>query len=312
MTLGTKTTPTVYFVGVTTAQSSMMKIFPQWMAALGRPELVLEGYDCKLHDEPARYRQVVEQIKADPLSLGALVTTHKLDLLAATRDLFDRLDPYAQLCAEVSCVAKRAGQIEGYAVDPVTAGRALEAIIGPRYFGRTGGSVLCLGAGGAATAIALCLINRPQTADRPKYFTLVDIDQGRLDHIREMVKTVGTTIQFEYICNADPQRNDQLLTSLTPGTLVINATGMGKDLPGSPLTAAGQFPKHGVVWELNYRGERLFLQQAQRQQAKRKLQVQDGWVYFLHGWTGVLAKILDINIDAAMFAHLGKIAAQMR
>jgi shikimate 5-dehydrogenase len=307
-----KRIPTVYFVGVTTAQSSMMKIFPQWMAALGRPEVQLEGYDCKIHDEPERYRQVVEQIRQDPLSLGALITTHKLDLLAATRDLFDTLDPYAQLCAEVSCVAKRNGRLEGYAVDPVTAGQALEAILGPRYFGRTGGCVLCLGAGGAATAIALCLINRPQAGDRPKYFTLVDIDQSRLDHIREMVKTVGTTIQFEYICNADPKRNDQLMTSLTPGSLVINATGMGKDLPGSPLTGASQFPKHGVVWELNYRGERLFLQQAQRQQAKRKLQVADGWLYFLHGWTGVLAKILDINIDAALFARLGKIAAQMR
>lgn len=312
MPIATKSVPTVYFVGVTTAQSSMMKIFPQWMAALGRPELMLEGYDCKIHDEPARYRQVIEQIKHDPLSLGALVTTHKLDLLAAARDLFDFLDPYAQLCAEVSCVAKRRERIEGYAGDPITAGRALNATIGARYFARTSGSVLCLGAGGAAAAIALYLINRPQPADRPKYFTLVDVDQSRLDHIRDMVKQVGSTIQFEYICNADPTRNDELLTRLTPGSLVINATGMGKDLPGSPITEQAQFPKHGIVWELNYRGERQFLQQAQAQQAKRKLQVEDGWVYFLHGWTVVLAQILDINIDAAMFARLGKIAAQMR
>ncbi len=312
MSIAANSVPTFYFIGVTTAQSSIMKIFPHWMAALRRPEIVLEGYDCQLHDAPERYRQIVEHIRHDPLALGGLVTTHKLDLLAAARDLFDELDPYAQLTDEVSCIAKREGRIQGYAVDPISCGRALQAILGDRYFARTSGSVFCLGAGGAATAIALYLINRPQISDRPKYFTLVDSNQSRLDHLQQMVKQVGTTIQFEYICNADPAHNDQLLANLPPGSIVINATGMGKDRPGSPLTDQAQFPKYGVVWELNYRGERQFMQQALAQQAKRKLKVEDGWICFLHGWTGVIAKVLDINIDHATFAHLGKLAAQMR
>jgi shikimate 5-dehydrogenase len=312
MSIAANSVPTFYFVGVTTTQSAIMKIFPHWMAALGRPEIVLEGYDCQLHDSPERYRQIVEHVKQDPLALGALVTAHKLDLLAAARDLFDELDPYAQLCAEVSCIAKRQGRLHGYAVDPISCGRALHALLGDRYFARTSGSVLCLGAGGAATAIVLYLINRPQATERPKYFTLVDTDQARLDHVQEMVKQVGSTIQFEYICNADPARNDQLLASLTPGSIVINATGMGKDRPGSPITDQAQFPKYGIVWELNYRGERQFMQQALAQQTKRKLNVEDGWVCFLHGWTGVIAKVLDINIDTATFVRLGKLAAQMR
>src|SRR5215203_1068098 len=93
---------TMYFIGVSTAESSMQKIFPHWMAALGRPEVVLAGVDFQIHDHPARYRQLVEQIKRDPLALGALVTTHKVDLLAAARDLFDELDSYAQTLDEVS------------------------------------------------------------------------------------------------------------------------------------------------------------------------------------------------------------------
>jgi shikimate dehydrogenase len=306
------TVPTFYFIGVTTAQSSMVRIFPQWMAALGRPEVTLVGYDCQIHDNPQRYRQIVEQIKREPLALGALVTTHKLDLLAAARDLFDELDPYAQLCDEVSCIAKREGQLLGYAVDPVAEGRALSGILGERYFGRTKGGVLCLGAGGAARAIVLHLINQRNPADRPKYMTLVDVEQARLDAVRAMVDKVGTDIHFEYICNADPAENDRLLAALTPSSVVINATGLGKDLPGSPLTEKAQFPKFGVVWELNYRGERQFLQQAQAQQQKRKLKVEDGWTAFLHGWTGVISHVLGITIDSATFNRLSRIAAEYR
>ena len=90
-----KSVPTFYFIGVTTGKSSIMKVFPLWMKLLGREDVVIEGVDCKIHDDPKAYRQAVAQIKYDPLSLGALVTTHKIDLLTAARDMFDYLDPYA-------------------------------------------------------------------------------------------------------------------------------------------------------------------------------------------------------------------------
>ena len=77
----TKTAPTFYFIGVTTGKSAMMRLFPLWARELGHPEVVIEGMDLKLHDEPAAYRRAVAQIKYDALSLGALVTTHKIDLL---------------------------------------------------------------------------------------------------------------------------------------------------------------------------------------------------------------------------------------
>ena len=48
----TKEVPTFYFIGVTTGKSSIMKVFPLWAAELGRPEVVLEGVDLKLHDRP--------------------------------------------------------------------------------------------------------------------------------------------------------------------------------------------------------------------------------------------------------------------
>jgi shikimate 5-dehydrogenase len=87
---------------------------------------------------------------------------------------------------------------------------------------------------------------------------------------------------------------------------------MGKDLPGSPITEKGQFPKYSIVWDLNYRGERQFLQQAQTQRQKRKLTVEDGWLCFLHGWTGVLSRVLHLTIDTSLFNRLAKIATERR
>jgi hypothetical protein len=46
-------------------------------------------------NEPRLYREAVNFIKRDPLSLGALVTTHKIDLYRACRQIFDSIDPLA-------------------------------------------------------------------------------------------------------------------------------------------------------------------------------------------------------------------------
>jgi len=301
-----------YFIGVTTGQSSAQRVFPQWMAALGRPDVQLKGVDCRIHDEPARYRQIVGEIKADPLALGALITTHKVDLLDAARDLIDHLDDHAQLCDEVSCLAKRAGQLWGFAVDPVADGRALDVILSPGYFAKTGGEVLSLGAGGAAVALALHLLEKPDAADRPTHFTFVDIDAQRLARVETLLAAMSTTIQFHYLCHHHATENDQLLSQMLPGSVVINATGMGKDRPGSPLSDAALFPQNAVAWELNYRGELDFMQQALAQQSHRNLTVADGWVAFLHGWTGVIANVLNIEIDTGTFDRLAEIATALR
>jgi len=308
----TKTTSTFYFIGVTTAKSSIMKLFPVWAKALGRPEVVIEGVDLKLHDAPAAYRRAVAQIKYDPLSLGALVTTHKIDLLGAARDMFDYLDPYATLSNEISSISKLDGRLEGHAKDPITAGLSLDAVLGRDYFAATGGDVLCFGAGGSAVAIALHLINKPGPGDRPARFVVVNRSPGRLDTLRQMVGGLHTDIAFETICNEDPQRNDALMAALPAGSIVINATGMGKDRPGSPITDAGVFPLNGIAWELNYRGELDFMRQALAQQASRQLHVEDGWLYFLHGWTQVISEVFHISMDEALFQRLATLAERIR
>jgi shikimate 5-dehydrogenase len=307
-----KTIPTFYFIGVTTGKSSIRRVFPLWMQELGRAEIALEGIDCKIHDSPQAYRQAVAQIKFDPLSPGGLVTTHKIDLLVAARDLFDYLDPYAQICGEVSSISKCDGRLEGHAKDPISSGLSLDAILEPGYFGRTGGEVLCFGAGGSAVATLLHLINKPDPGDRPGRFVMINRSQGRLESARGMVEQVRTDIQVEYVHNSDPRVNDQWMARMPPGSLVINATGMGKDTPGSPVTNDGLFPLNGIAWEFNYRGELDFLHQALAQRAARGLFVEDGWLYFIHGWTQVVAQVLHIELSPELLARLKAAAETVR
>jgi shikimate dehydrogenase len=308
----TKTEPTFYFVGVTTSKSSIMKVFPLWMEVLNRSEIVLEGIDCKIHDDREVYRQVVAQIKYDPLSVGALVTTHKIDLLTAARDMFDYLDPYAQITDEISSISKLEGRLEGHAKDPLTSGSSLDAIIPEGYFSNSGGDILCFGAGGSAIATLLHLINKQNKGDRPARFVFVNRSQGRLDHAQEMVGKLKTDIKIEYICNSDPQLNDRIMESMPPYSIIINATGMGKDTPGSPITWEGKFPLNGIAWEFNYRGELDFMHQALAQVNTRGVKVEDGWVYFVHGWTQVVAQVLHVDLNDKLFDRLERAAASVR
>ncbi len=307
-----KAVPTFYFIGVTTGKSSIMKVFPLWMEVLGREDVIMEGVDCKIHDDPEVYRRAVAQIKYDPHSLGALVTTHKIDLLTAARDMFDYLDPYAKITDEVSCISKLDGRLEGHAKDPITSGASLDAIIEKDYFAKTQGHVLCFGAGGSAIATLLHLINKEDRGDRPDKFIFVNRSQGRLDHARQMVEKLNTDIEVEYIQNSDPLINDGIMEKMPPYSIIINATGMGKDTPGSPVTWDGKFPLNSISWEFNYRGELDFMHQSLAQVESRNVRVEDGWIYFVHGWTQVIAQVLHFELTPSLFQELNETASTVR
>jgi len=288
-----------------------MKVFPKWSDILSLGAQIV-GYDAPIHAPAETYEAIVHHIKEDLLSMGALVTTHKIDLLDATRHVFDYLDPYAELCGEISCISKGEGRLEGYAKDPITSGLAWEAFVEPGHWGRTGAYVMCIGAGGSAVAISVYVSGLPDPADRPQKFIVAQRSLPRLERLQAIHAKLDTDVEFEYILNEDPARNDRIMASLPPGSMVINATGMGKDRPGSPVTDNGVFPERGLVWELNYRGELDFLHQAERQTESRNLTVEDGWVYFLHGWSQVIAEVFHLNLTPELFAGLDKAASVIR
>lgn len=310
----TRLIPTMYFLGVTTSQSSALRAFPAWAEAIGHPGARLLGVDLPLNAPAEQYRQAVAQIKYDPLSLGALVTTHKINTLRAARDLFDHLTEDAALCDEISCIYKRDERLIGHSVDLISCEAAMARFIPAGYWQEHRADVLCLGGGGAAVAICAYFAGRHSTKDRPRRMVVVDIHHSKLDHLREIVedRLPPSGIIFEYVVHNDPTENARLMVNLPPRSMVINATGMGKDLPGSPITDDGLFPEHGIAWELNYRGELRFKQQAQQQAESRHLRIEDGWQYFLYGWSSAIGKVFDVEITPPMFARFAAAAEMIR
>jgi shikimate dehydrogenase len=97
--------------------------------------------------------------------------------------------------------------------------------------------------------------------------------------------------------------------ALVEQRLVINATGLGKDRPGSPITDAARFPERGIAWELNYRGDLRFQRQAEAQARERGLRVEDGWRYFIHGWSEVVAEAFHLELTPGLLDRLSEAAS---
>ncbi len=292
------TVPTIYFIGVTTGSSSIMKVFPKWAKALGLKDAVIKGIDFKPHSSAEEYREAVEFIKNDPLSYGALVTTHKIDLFKTCEDLFDYVDPFAKQLGEVSSISKKDGKYCAHAKDPISSGLALENFVPANYWTDYDGDVLLLGAGGSSLAMSVYFTQEKFGDNVPKRIIIANRSQPRLDEAKRILDGINPKTKFEFVLNPTPADNDKTLASLKPHSVIVNATGLGKDAPGSPLTDNCQFPQDSLVWEINYRGNLVFKDQAEAQMKEKNLHVEGGWTYFIHGWTQVIAEVFHIPTRA--------------
>lgn len=295
------------FIGVSTSGSSIFDLFPRWARILGI-DASIEGYDIMLGAPPDAFRAAVEHVVADSATLGALVTTHKVDIYRHAGELFEELDTDARLCREVSCISKRNGALVGHAKDPITAGRTLAEFLPPDHWAG-GAHALCLGAGGAGTAIAVHLTRKGRG---PVELVVTDTDGRRLETLRAALVELDASSQIRLEQVRSVEESDALLRRLPLGSLVVNATGLGKDVPGSPISDRAVFPECAVVWELNYRGDLHFLEQARRQQGARRLEIHDGWRYFLHGWSEVIAEVFHLELTPERFDRLAEAAESQR
>ena len=304
------TEPTMYFVGVTTKQSSIMRVFPAWAEELGL-SAVLKGIDLPPGAPAADYQDVVRFLKQDPLSLGALVTTHKLDIVSAAGESFDDFGEDAQVLHEISSISKKDGKLWGNAMDAVTSGLSLEAIVPDSYWEDGQAELVLLGAGGSSLALTYHLHKRALAGlPVPARITVTNRRISRLEEMRAMHASLGSTLPITYVQVADATENDAVVAAAAPGSVIINATGLGKDRPGSPLTENVVFPQDAIAWDFNYRGDLVFLDQARAQEPGLNVRVEDGWVYFLHGWTRLIAEVyaIDIPTRGPAFERLSDIA----
>ena len=177
---------TMYFIGVTTTKSSIMKVFPEWAKYLNLGDVEIKGIDFKVHDEPEKYREAVDFIKNDELSLGALVTTHKMDLLRECRDQFDELDEYAALMNEISSISKRDEKLIGHAKDPITSGLALNAFLPENYWKNTGAEAFIIGAGGSGIAISWHMLKKEHGENKPSKIIVANRSEGKIHEIKKI------------------------------------------------------------------------------------------------------------------------------
>lgn len=312
MILTPATEPTMYFIGVTTGSSSIMKVFPEWVKELGI-NTVIKGIDIAIHEKPEVYREVVEFLKNDPLSLGALVTTHKIDLYAAAHDLFDYVGPYAKQFHEISSIYKDGDKYCCEAKDPITCGMAMEEFVPKDYWkNNPEAGVMIMGAGGSCISMCSYYMRNAGRGNDPAKIVVANRSTPRLEECHRINdEFYPNTIPAEYYLTPEPGQNDEVLAKMGKGSLIINATGLGKDRPGSPLTDSAQFPENAIVWEINYRGDLLFKQQAERQAEEKNLNVQNGWMYFVYGWTQVMADVYHQEILGEKLHKLSDIAANM-
>ncbi|BCY06930.1 hypothetical protein L3i22_020180 [Actinoplanes sp. L3-i22] len=289
----------MWFVGVSTGQSLINAAFPLWTRDLGR-EIRLVGRDLPIGAPTAAYRALATELRDDPDALGAVITSHKVALLRAARDLIGTLDPLAAECGEANALRKNHKTLSAYARDPLSVGRVADEIW------PSGEQVICLGAGGTAIALGRHLLSRPEP---PKRLVFADRDEASARHLREVLAPWVERSGVDLEVRIGPGPWDALVESGADGSLLVNATGLGKDRPGSPLSDDAGFPRGAVVWELNYRGDLAVLRQARR---RDDLVTHDGWSLFCHGWAAALGPILDLADEVATARRFAELAAPLR
>lgn len=303
-----KETRIVTFLGVTTKASSIVRIFPAWARACGL-NLALRCIDLPMMSTADQYRSVANDLLTEPWVLGMVITGHKRRMYEAVSDLLVDSDPYARAGREVSPLLASDRGLVADACDPRTVRLVLDHLLGPRYWHDTTADALILGSGGAGISIALTLLTRrvgqrlASSDDAPRRLVITDVVAQRADLARELLQPYSGTSEIK-VYKVDRDQTTRLLETLSPGSLVVNATGMGKDTPGSPVAPTAVFPERARVLEANYRGNRPFLRQAEAQAQAKALVLQDGWNYFVHGWTEALAPMVPGGMSserAAMF-----------
>lgn len=279
----------VWFVGVSTSGSSAIALFPGWCAALGI-DAELVPVDLPIGAPAKAYRQLVGDLGADEEAAGAVVTTHKVALFETSADLFVSRDRSVDLFEEISCVTAGGGGLGANTIDPASVVRTLSEML-PRPVDEA--SSLVFGAGGAGTAVSAALLT-----DRTSTWnvTLTDTVDSRLARAERTLSALSVRDRATLVRTSGSEDNDHALAKASPGSFVVNATGMGKDVPGSPLSGSVSFPKRALVWDLNYRGELTFLDQARTQARDRELRVEDGRRLFVHGWAEGLGQIFGREV----------------
>ncbi len=295
------------FVGVTTRSSAVVGLFRAWCDILG-VNWTLVHWDLAVDSPPNAYDRIVADFRSLDV-LGGLVTTHKANLFSSKWRAFDLLEPLSTILNEIGVVFKREGELCGGVSDVESGSVILASLTSSKVWLEGNRHAYILGAGGAGLAALWNLGYRG--VGEAKQITIVDPDPYR----REMAKRISSDSSF--LCHVtvtagvDGQA-DECINGSEHGSLVINATGLGKDRAGSPVSSEFVFPCAATVWDFNYRGELEFLKLAESQAALRGLVIHDGFDYFACGWSFVMSRVAGRPWSLEVFSQFLSVAAAAR
>lgn len=275
---------TVWFLGVSTAGSLIHEAMPRWGDVLGRP-LAVRGVDLALRASPRDYRLFCADLAASD-AVGAVITSHKAEMYGSASPQFGQVDATADLTGEINAIRRSGAALLGWARDPVSVGRVVD-----RIWPESGRELVCLGAGGTAIALVTHVAWRPA---RPAMVTVCEIVDKQLERMRAFLRRLRSDVPIQLVLGQPDTDWNESIGRASRGALVVNATGLGKDVTGAPISDQARFPSDGVIWDLNYRGDLQFLAIARHRQRVDRLGIHDGWRLFCHGWAAALTPILDL------------------
>ncbi|MGO1538821.1 MAG: hypothetical protein ACTHZ9_10660 [Leucobacter sp.] len=306
------------FIGISTAGSSVHYVFPSW-APLVRPGSVLRGVDLP-EDAPAEeFQRLVIAMRDNPRVCGAVVTSHKLRLYRYISELLDAADPLVGITHEINSLDTRDGRIAAYARDAQSLDIVLDTTGTEEP--RPERSMVCIGAGGSAIALMLAMgldipatiaggaPQRPPAGRRRGHLTILGRREAALSEIADVRDRAAIDPdQVQLVLAPSPEAVAAVVTDCTPGTVVANATGLGKFEPGSPLPGPDAFPADVLAWDFNYRGPLTFLEQGREAGAA----TEDGWDYFLAGWAAGLTAVSGVELTPELFERFREVSGEFR
>ncbi|MBB3606382.1 shikimate 5-dehydrogenase [Mycolicibacterium sp. BK556] len=294
------------FVGVDTARSAVNGVFADWCAILER-EWILRHVDIPVDAEPPAYEECLDLVSASEY-VGGLVTTHKARIFDRCRDRFHYLEPICEVLGEVGILFKDETVLCG-GVSDVVSGRHILSCILDQNESVSREYAVVIGAGGAGLAAAWNL--GVEGVGDFSSVVVVENSAARVDRVLAIIADwpCGRPVK---VVSSEAGFADDILSTLPMGGLVVNATGMGKDRPGSPIRSADCLPDHCIVWEFNYRGTLDMLRMATSVSPSKGVVTYDGFDYFACGWSVVMSRVAHSEWSPAVYERFRSAAARLR
>lgn len=280
----------VLFLGVSTSASAIHAVFPGWAVALD-VDLGVEGVDLPIGSPPAAYSALLDRIRNEPRIAGMVVTTHKAALWSACAACFDRVTDLAAMLGEVGGLSRMGRLLVADAPDARSVGSVAQKLLANEHWLEGKREVVILGGGGAGLSLAYNLCDRLDEIGA-RSVALIDVDPERVEVVRELARD-WRRASILAVHVAASGVSDRLVSEAGAGALIVNASGLGKDRPGSPLGGDTALPPRSIYWDFNYRGDLPLLRQARDQAAASDLLVVDGRDYFVCGWLEALCFVLQ-------------------